>query len=60
MPNAWPRRDATTPFSAVLTPHHFHDHAEHRRYFGEHFVVKGAEAAQACLATIKSLRSLAS
>jgi 6,7-dimethyl-8-ribityllumazine synthase len=38
--------------SAVLTPHHFHDHAEHRRYFGEHFVVKGTEAAQAAVKTM--------
>ena len=40
--------------SAVLTPHHFHEHEEHRRYFGEHFVVKGAEAARACAATIEA------
>jgi 6,7-dimethyl-8-ribityllumazine synthase len=38
--------------SAVLTPHHFHEHAEHARYFGEHLVVKGTEAAQAALQTI--------
>lgn len=38
--------------SAVLTPHHFHEHEEHRRYFGEHFVVKGQEVARACAATI--------
>jgi len=45
-------------FSVVLTPHHFHEHEEHRRYFYEHFVVKGAEAARACLRTLESLRSL--
>ena len=45
-------------FSAVLTPHHFHSHAEHQQFFGDHFVHKGAEVAQACLATLTSLRSL--
>ena len=44
--------------SAVLTPHHFHEHAEHRRYFSEHFVVKGGEAARACLATVAALARL--
>ena len=38
--------------SAVLTPQSFHDHDEHRRFFHEHFVVKGMEAAAACAATI--------
>lgn len=42
--------------SVVLTPHHFHDHAEHQRYFGEHFVGKGAEAARACVQTLGSLQ----
>ena len=45
-------------FSAVLTPHHFHEHAEHQRYFGEHFVVKGTEVAQACVRTVASLQRL--
>ena len=44
--------------SAVLTPHHFHEHEEHRRYFSEHFVTKGGEAARACLATVKALARL--
>jgi 6,7-dimethyl-8-ribityllumazine synthase len=44
--------------SAVLTPHHFHEHDEHRRYFGEHFVVKGAEAAQAALRIVALHRDL--
>ena len=44
--------------SAVLTPHHFHEHDEHRRYFGEHFVVKGEEAARAAVATIGKVRGL--
>lgn len=39
--------------SAVLTPHHFHEHAEHRGFFGEHMAVKGAEVARACLAVLE-------
>lgn len=39
-------------FSAVLTPHHFHEHDEHRAYFARHFVLKGQELAQACLRTL--------
>ncbi|AZO25325.1 MULTISPECIES: 6,7-dimethyl-8-ribityllumazine synthase [unclassified Mesorhizobium] len=35
--------------SAVLTPHNFHDSAEHHRFFHEHFLVKGKEAARACV-----------
>ena len=42
--------------SAVLTPHHFHEHAEHRKYFHRHFAVKGTEAAEACIRTIEGLR----
>lgn len=45
--------------SAVLTPHHFHDHDAHRRFFHEHFVVKGKEAASACRSTVAGLRRLA-
>ena len=44
--------------SAVLTPHHFHEHAEHRKYFLRHFAVKGTEAAEACLQTVASLLRL--
>jgi 6,7-dimethyl-8-ribityllumazine synthase len=44
--------------SAVLTPQRFHEHDEHRRFFLEHFVVKGAEAASACATTIENLRRL--
>ncbi|WP_067817428.1 6,7-dimethyl-8-ribityllumazine synthase [Nocardia inohanensis] len=39
-------------FSAVLTPHHFHEHAEHLEYFGRHFEKKGAELANAIVATL--------
>ena len=44
--------------SVVLTPHHFHESAEHQRFFSEHFVVKGAEAANACMRTLDSLQRL--
>ncbi|MDB4977463.1 MAG: ribH 2 [Myxococcaceae bacterium] len=44
--------------SAVLTPHHFHEHDEHRRYFFEHFSVKGREAASACSKTLANLAAL--
>jgi 6,7-dimethyl-8-ribityllumazine synthase len=44
--------------SAVLTPHHFHEHAEHRKYFHRHFAVKGTEAAEACVKTIEGLRKV--
>jgi 6,7-dimethyl-8-ribityllumazine synthase len=51
--------DADVPvFSAVLTPHHFHAGQEHQAFFFEHFKVKGAEAARACVSTIESLRQL--
>ena len=39
-------------FSAVLTPHHFHDHDEHQAYFARHFELKGAELADAIAATL--------
>lgn len=45
-------------FSVVLTPHHFHEHDEHVRYFTEHFVKKGAEAANAVTATLELHKSL--
>ena len=44
--------------SAVLTPHHFHAHHEHAGFFGDHFEVKGAEAARACAETIRCLAGL--
>jgi len=50
--------ETNTPvFSAVLTPHHFHGE-EHVKYFREHFVVKGAEAAHACADTVQRLAAL--
>ena len=39
--------------SAVLTPHHFQETQEHRRFFTEHFKVKGAEAAKACVEILR-------
>jgi 6,7-dimethyl-8-ribityllumazine synthase len=45
--------------SAVLTPQRFHEHDEHRTFFRDHFLVKGREAAQACVSTVKSLQRLA-
>ena len=39
--------------SVVLTPQAFHEHEEHRRFFGEHFVKKGREAADACLRLLR-------
>ena len=42
--------------SAVLTPRDFHEHADHLRFFSEHFVKKGAEVARACIETIAGLR----
>lgn len=48
----------TPIFSAVLTPHQFHGSEEHIKFFSEHFVHKGAEAAQACAATISQLNTL--
>lgn len=40
--------------SAVLTPHNFHDSEEHRRFFLDHFQVKGREVAAACLAILET------
>lgn len=34
-------------FSVSLTPHHFHDSEVHHNFFFDHFVKKGAEAANA-------------
>lgn len=34
-------------FSVSLTPHHFHDSEIHHKFYHDHFVTKGAEAANA-------------
>jgi 6,7-dimethyl-8-ribityllumazine synthase len=44
--------------SAVLTPQNFHEHDEHKKFFLDHFVVKGAEAAAACAATVYKVARL--
>jgi 6,7-dimethyl-8-ribityllumazine synthase len=46
--------------SVVLTPHHFHAHAEHLHFFQEHLAVKGEEAARACADTVAKLQRLRS
>ena len=33
--------------TAILTPHHFHEHDEHKQYYSRHFVLKGQELASA-------------
>lgn len=51
--------DSDVPvLSAVLTPHNFHDSAEHRRFFLDHFEVKGREAAEACLALLATRKAI--
>jgi len=42
-------------FSAVLTPHNFHDGDEHHQFFKQHFVIKGEEVAKACAETLTAL-----
>jgi 6,7-dimethyl-8-ribityllumazine synthase len=44
--------------SAVLTPQNFHEHEDHKKFFHQHFLVKGAEAAQACAKTIANMEKL--
>ncbi|MEM6812415.1 MAG: 6,7-dimethyl-8-ribityllumazine synthase [Pseudomonadota bacterium] len=41
--------------SVVLTPHHFHGSEEHHKFFFDHFKIKGKEAAEACVATLKNM-----
>ena len=45
-------------FSVVLTPHRFHEHEQHHQFFFDHFVVKGKEAARACVHTLRSLDAI--
>ncbi|MBZ9658344.1 6,7-dimethyl-8-ribityllumazine synthase [Mesorhizobium sp. ESP-6-4] len=45
--------------SAVLTPHNYHDSAEHHRFFHEHFAVKGKEAAKACVEILAARAKIA-
>ncbi len=46
--------------SAVLTPHHFHEHETHRGFFFDHLETKGTEAARACAHTVDALERLPS
>lgn len=46
--------------SVALTPQQFHEHEEHRKFFTEHFVTKGAEAARACAQTVANIDRLRS
>jgi 6,7-dimethyl-8-ribityllumazine synthase len=45
--------------SAVLTPHHFQENAQHIDFFTRHFLIKGQEAARACLHIIHTFRQVA-
>ena len=44
--------------SSVLTPQQFHEHDDHKRFFQDHFVIKGREAAQACTQTLSALDTI--
>ena len=45
-------------FSVSLTPHHFHAGEEHQKFFFEHFVHKGQEAAKTCVDTLQKIRHI--
>ena len=47
-----------TVFSVSLTPHHFHAGEEHQKFFFEHFVHKGQEAARTCVDTLQKIRNI--
>jgi 6,7-dimethyl-8-ribityllumazine synthase len=44
--------------TAVLTPHHFHEHDEHKKYFSHHFIGKGVELANACDQSIQLIENV--
>ena len=44
--------------SLVLTPQNYHEHDAHQQFFHEHFKIKGAEAAVACVKTLENLRKV--
>jgi 6,7-dimethyl-8-ribityllumazine synthase len=44
--------------SAVLTPHHFHDHAIHENFLKKHMQTKGKELAEACVSIVEKLSAL--
>ena len=45
--------------SMVLTPQRFHEHDEHVAFFTAHMTKKGAEAAVACVHTMRGIEALA-
>ncbi len=45
-------------FSVSLTPHHFHAGEEHQKFFFDHFVHKGEEAAKTCADTLQKIRNI--
>jgi 6,7-dimethyl-8-ribityllumazine synthase len=45
-------------FSCVLTPQHFHEHADHHGFFTKHFLIKGTEVAAACLDALDGLATV--
>jgi 6,7-dimethyl-8-ribityllumazine synthase len=44
--------------SAVLTPHHFHEHAIHEAFFKDHMRTKGKELAEACVSIVEKLSAV--
>lgn len=38
--------------SVVLTPHHFHDGEDHKGFYNQHFIHKGAEAGDTCVSIL--------
>jgi 6,7-dimethyl-8-ribityllumazine synthase len=51
-------RTGVPVLSAVLTPQHFHEHEDHQRFFADHLIGKGREAAHACAATCAKVAAL--
>ena len=45
--------------SMVLTPHRFHEHDDHVAFFTVHMTKKGAEAAIACVHTMRGIEAIA-
>lgn len=45
--------------SVVLTPLNFHESDEHQKFFSDHLVVKGTEAARSCMETLATHAALA-
>jgi 6,7-dimethyl-8-ribityllumazine synthase len=44
--------------SAVLAPHHFHEHAVHEEFFKAPMRTRGTELAEACAAIIGQLAAV--